>query len=58
MNNQTTNQTTIQELAATPAFSSKDTTYFKKEVKDYYINGLGCLTIVFADGTKFAFYND
>lgn len=38
-------------------FIKGDTTYFNKEVKQYFINGLGALVVEFTDGTKFTFYN-
>lgn len=38
-------------------FTKDDTTYINKEVKEYFINRLGALVVVFTDGTRVIYYN-
>ena len=35
-----------------------DTTYINKEVKEYFINQLGALVVVFADDTRTIYYHN
>lgn len=35
----------------------EEVTYINKEVKEYFINQLGALVVVFTDGTRTIYYN-